>query len=55
MDHVYYSRDVVFDETQIGIKNANDEDIVLLSEIQNTDNIDINDDQEYDIERIVQE
>ena len=51
-DKVYHSRDVIFDETQIGFKDIDREKIQLLDTEEDIDNlsIDDNDDSEYDIE-----
>ena len=53
-NRVYHSRDIIFDETQIGIKDENVQDIILLEE-GISDIFELNDDREYDIEQIVQE
>ena len=56
-DKVYHSRDVIFDETQIGFKDIDKEKIQLLDTEEDIDNlpIDDNNDSKYDIEQIVQE
>ena len=56
MDQVYHSRDVTFDENQIGIKNANIEDVILLDTNHDTNELTFdNYEEEYDIEQITQE
>jgi hypothetical protein len=55
-DKVFYSRDVIFDETQIGFKDADGEDKHLLDVTENVDELPLDDDnQEYDIEYIAKE
>jgi transposase InsO family protein len=54
-DRVYHSRDVTFDETQIGFKDINDGgNLVLIDDLESTD-LHIDDDSEYNIEAIIQE
>ena len=53
-DKVFYSRDVIFDETQIGIKSIEVEDPVLLEE-GDLEVSTFDEDQEYDIKQITQE
>ena len=55
MDQVYHSWDVTFDENQIGIKNANVKDVILLDTNHDTDELTFdNNKEEYDIEWITQ-
>ena len=53
-DKVFYSCDVIFDETQIGIKSIEVKDPILLEEGDSEVSI-VDEDQEYDVEQITQE